>query len=68
MPFIRNHKIATIILLLLSIYIYYFYTRIVPENEKIDKTSYHYVNELYMSDGKIYDNYLDEKAKIIYDK
>ena len=37
MPFIRNHKIATIILLLLSIYIYYFYTRIVPENEKIDK-------------------------------
>lgn len=68
MPFIRNHKIATIILLLLSIYIYYFYTRIVPDNEKIDKTSYHYVNELYMSDGKIYENYLDEKAKIIYDK
>ncbi len=67
MEFFKKHKITTILLFILSIYIYYYYTRITPLNNNIDKSSYHYVNELYYSDGRIYNNYLTKTEKKMYD-
>ena len=67
MEFFKKHKITTILLFILSIYIYYYYTRITPLNNNIDKSSYHYVNELYYSDGRIYNNYLNKTEKKMYD-
>ena len=42
--------------------------RITPVSElQQDKTSYHYVNDLYISDGRHYDYMLDKKEKKLYD-
>ena len=67
MEFFKKHKFTTIFLIILSIYIYQNYTRIVTPNNKINKNSYHYVNDLYMSDGRIYNNYLNDTEKKMYD-
>ena len=66
MRFIKKHKIITIVLIFLSVYIYMNFTRIVEPNPLVDKGSEHYVNDLYASDGRIYSDYLDEHEKKIY--
>ena len=65
--YIRRHKLFSIILIILSIYIYTNYTMLVDNNSLVDKEGYHYVNDLYMSDGRVYNNYLDKREKKMYD-
>lgn len=67
MEFFKKHKIITIILFVLSIYIYYYYTRLTPLNNNIDKNSKHYVNDLYVSDDRIYNDHLNDSEKEMYD-
>ena len=64
--FSRN-KFFTIILIILSFYLYFNFTKLVDTNSLVDKSGYHYVNELYMSDGRVYNNYLNKKEKMMYD-
>ena len=66
MRYFKRHKFLSIIILLLSIYLYTNYTRIIEVNPKIDKTSEAYVNDIYMSDERIYHNYLNEIEKQAY--
>ena len=67
MRFIKKHKFITILLILLSIYLYDNFTRIVETNPLVDKNSIHYVNDLYASDARSY-RYLDKDEKKIYMK
>ena len=41
--------------------------KLINVNPNVDKNSKYYVNSIYMSDGRIYDDYLDSKQKNIYD-
>lgn len=66
MKFVKKHKIISLILLIISFFVYKNYTRIVPLNPKINKSSKQYVNNLYMSDGRIYNNYLDSTEQKMY--
>lgn len=44
-------------------------SHIIPVNElTVDRTSIHYVNDLYISDGYFYNYLLNKNEKIIYDK
>ncbi len=40
--------------------------KVFNNNPNVDKTSEFYTNSIYMSDGRIFNNYLDENAKNIY--
>lgn len=66
MRFFKRHKFLTVILLLVSYYIYSNYTMIIDVNPKIDRNNKLYVNDIYMSDGRIY-NLLTNDEKIAYD-
>lgn len=66
MRYFTRHKILSIVLILLSVYLYVNYTRIIEVNPKIDKSSPAYVNDIYMSDERIYNNYLNELEKVAY--
>ena len=68
MRFFKKHIIITIVLIFLSVYLYMNFTRIVETNKLVDKSSPYYVNDLYASDGRIYENYLDVDEKKIYNK
>ena len=63
--FIKNNIKITIILLLFSSLIYYFFTRDISLNIK-DKKSPYYVNNLYLSNNHAY-NQLDRSEKKAYD-
>ena len=63
--FFRN-KVFSFLLICLSFYIYLNYTMLVDGNKLIDKNNYHYVNDLYMSDGRVYNNYLTDIEKKTY--
>ena len=41
--------------------------KIINNNPNVDKDSQFYVNSIYMSDGRIYSNYLDDNTKNMYD-
>lgn len=61
-------KIIRIILLLGTIAFFvgmYFYE--INSNPNIDTSSKYYVNHIYMSDGRIYENYLSKDEQKIYD-
>ena len=68
MRYFTRHKFLSIVLVLLSVYLYMNYTRIIEENPNIDKNSPAYINDIYMSDERIYNNYLSETEKIAYDE
>ena len=68
MRYFKRHKIYTIILIILSIFIYLNYTRIIEPNSKIDKKDKFYINDIYMSDGRIYKEYLSKEEKKAYDE
>ena len=57
MRYFKRNKIFTIILIVISVFIYTNYTRIIEPNPKINRKSSLYVNDIYMSDGGIYNNY-----------
>lgn len=46
--------------------VYQSFLRPVDVNMQVDKTSIHYVNDLYASDGRHYENLLDEEQKLMY--
>lgn len=68
----KNNKKKFILLILIIIlvfggyYLYKNYFRAVKIDNRIDKNSIHYVTDLYYSDGRYYEEYLDEKEKKIY--
>ncbi len=64
--YIKEHKILSIFIIVLSVFVYDNYTRIIEGNYLIDKSNEQYVNDIYMSDGRIYNNYLSEDEKKIY--
>ena len=66
MIFFKKNKFASIILLLLTVFIYYNFTREVHLNNNSDSKSEFYVNNLYSSGARIYNTYLDEKEKEVY--
>lgn len=68
MRFFKENKILSILLLLLSFCLYNNYFILVEPNPKVDKKSPTYINDLYASDERIYNDYLDTTEKIIYKK
>ena len=56
MKFFKDNKILTIILLILSFYLYNNYFILIEPNSKVDKNSRTYINDLYASDERIYNN------------
>lgn len=64
--FIKEHKVLSFVVLILAVFVYSNFTRIIEGNYLVDKDSEQYVNEIYMSDGRIYDNYLNNDEKKIY--
>lgn len=68
MRYFTRHKLLSIVLIFLSVYLYMNYTRIIEVNPKIDKSSPAYVNDIYMSDERIYNTYLNETEKLVYDE
>ena len=63
--FIKNNIKITIILLLFSSLIYYFFTRDISLNIK-DKKSPYYVNNLYLSNNHAYNQLDRSEKKAIY--
>ncbi len=68
MRYIKRHKFTTIFIIILSVYLYLNYTRIIEVNPKIDENSPAYINDIYMSDERIYNNYLNENEKKAYNE
>lgn len=66
MHFFKHHKIITILLLVFSVFVYMDYTRLVDYDRNTDTSSKHYVNELYKSDGRIYENHLSREEQVMY--
>lgn len=64
--FFRNNVVLSIFIVLVAGYLYNNYTRIIEGNKLINRSSEHYVNDIYMSDGRIYNNYLNENEKKMY--
>lgn len=64
--FIKKNKILCVLLVIVSFFVYSNFTVIIEGNSLVDKSSIHYVNDIYMSDARIYNNYLDDKQKKIY--
>lgn len=59
-------SILVIALSIIVIFLYKNYFRPVEIDSRIDKDSIHYVTDLYYSDGRYYNEYLDVKEKKIY--
>ncbi len=59
-------SILVIVLSVVVIFLYKNYFRPVKIDSRIDKDSIHYVTDLYYSDGRYYNEYLDVKEKKIY--
>lgn len=55
-----------IVILVVGFYLYINYFRPVKIDNRIDKNSIHYLTDLYYSDGRFYEKYLDEKEKKVY--
>ncbi len=66
MRYFKRNKFFTVILIIVSVFIYTNYTRIIKPNPNINKKSELYRNDIYMSDGKIYNNYLSKNEKKAY--
>lgn len=64
--YLKEHKVLTLVVVVLSVFVYNNYTRIIEGNPLVDKNSDQYVNEIYMSDARIYNSYLSNDEKIIY--
>ncbi len=63
---IVGFTILGIVLSVVVIFLYKNYFRPVEIDSRIDKDSIHYVTDLYYSDGRYYNEYLDVKEKKIY--
>ncbi len=61
-----DHKKAIIILIILII-VFFTSQKIINRNPNVDKNSSQYINSIYMSDGMVYNNYLNTQEKEMYD-
>ena len=66
MRFIKEKKILTLLLLVLTIFAYISFTKPVKLNSKSNPKSEFYINDLYSSEGRIYKNFLNDKEKKLY--
>ena len=66
MNFIKKHKILTVILLLLSFYLYLNFTKFNNYERNYDTKGKNYINELYKSDNRVYETVLNDKQKKMY--
>ena len=66
MTFFKSNKILTIVLLILSFYLYNTYFFLIEKNPYVDKKRSTYINDLYASDERIYNNFLNTTEKKIY--
>ncbi len=66
MRFVKEKKLMTLILLALTIFTYIYLTKPVKLNSKSDPKSKFYINDLYSSEGRIYENYLNKDEKKLY--
>lgn len=64
--FFKKNKILCLLLIIFSLYMYTNFTVLVDGNSLINRDDMHYVNELYMSDGRVYDEFLNDKEKKMY--
>lgn len=67
MKFFKKNIILTILLIILSGYIYLNYTKINTYDRNTNTKELNYINELYRSDNRVRNNYLNDKEKNIYD-
>ena len=66
MRFFKRHKFLTVIIILVSIYIYINYASMIEVS--VDRTSKYYTNDIYISNQRIYNDYLNEYEKKAYDE
>lgn len=66
MRFFKRHKFLTIVLILLAIFIYINYTSMLEI--QVDRSSKYYINDIYISNQRIYNNYLNKYEKKAYDQ
>ena len=59
MTFFKSNKILTIVLLILSFYLYNTYFFLIEKNPYVDKKISTYINDLYASHERIYNNFLN---------
>lgn len=67
----KRKKLISLVILfvvvsIVGFYLYNKYFRPVKIDERIDRSSIHYATDLYYSDGRYYEEYLDEKEKDLY--
>ena len=67
MRYIKRHKLLSVLLIVFTIYVYINFTRIIEINPYIDKNNNAYINDIYMSDERIFNNYLTNTQKLAYD-
>ena len=67
MRYIKRHKILSLVLIIFTVYVYINFTRIIEVNPHIDKKDTAYINDIYMSDERIYNNYLTDTQKLAYE-
>lgn len=66
MQFFKKNKFLTILLLILSAYLYHNYFCLIEKNPNIDRNSPTYMNDLYLSDERIYNHYLTPSEQKMY--
>ncbi len=64
MIFFLKHKIFPFFLLMLTLIFYIYFCRKIEINPLIDKSSIHYINDLYMSNELYYDNLNYQEQKL----
>ena len=67
MKFFKKHIILTAFLIGLSFFIYWNFTKINSYERNINTKDKHFINELYRSDDRVYNNYLTDKQQKMYD-
>ena len=67
MSFFKHHKVITVLLLILSGFLYWNFTRFNTYVKNTDTKDPHFINELYKSDSRIYNDFLSDKEKKMYD-
>ncbi len=67
MRFFKKHILLTILLIGLSFYIYFYYTKINNYDKNTHTSDIHFISELYRSSDHIYNNFLGDNEKKMYD-
>ena len=55
------------IIIIIFAFVFFIAQKIFNRNPNVDKNSDYYINSIYMSDGRIYNHYLNNSEKYLYD-